>query len=538
MIQALLALALVPAHPLGNFSVNQLAELTLHPDKVSAVATLDLAELPTLQHQADAANTCADFARDLVTTVDGKRLTWQITASTHTEEPGAAGLRTSRFTCDLVAQTDLSGTTQVTVANRHLPERVGWRELTARGAGVAVDGLPARSVTDGLRRYPDGQLDSPLDVREATLTVRPGNGTAALGESAAIATPGLLTRAEQWLQHNVSGIELTLWVGLLAIGLSMVLGAAHAALPGHGKTVMAIYLAGRAGRRRDALIVGATVTATHTGGVLALGLLLSTTTWLAGETVLSWLGLLSGAVIVAVGITMLRRPHHHPHHHHHHHPHGTSPHTHARHTHAPHDHGASHDHTPHARASHGNAPHSHTSHGHAAHDHSHAHATHGHGLHTHGLVRHAHPWRDHDPGHHAHSHAHATHGHGQAAHAHGHDAGSGLDRGAGGGHGTEVRPGKRMLAALGVAGGLVPSPSALIVLLGSIALGRTGFGILLVLAYGLGMAGTLTLAGLTLLSLRDRFTWLARLLTRAPSATGALVLVVGVALAVRSAAAI
>ena len=95
-----------------------------------------------------------------------------------------------------------------------------------------------------------------------------------------------------------------------------------------------------------------------------------------------------------------------------------------------------------------------------------------------------------------------------------------------------------MLAALGVAGGLVPSPSALIVLLGSIALGRTGFGILLVLAYGLGMAGTLTLAGLTLLSLRDRFTWLARLLTRAPSATGALVLVVGVALAVRSAAAI
>ncbi len=535
MIQALLALALVPAHPLGNFSVNQLAELTLHPDKISAVATLDLAELPTLQHQADAAGTCTDFARDLVTTVDGKQLTWQITASARTEEPGAAGLRTSRFTCDLVAQTDLSGTTQVTVANRHLPERVGWRELTARGAGVAVDGLPARSVTDGLRRYPDGQLDSPLDVREATLTVRPGNGTAALGESAAIATPGLLTRAEQWLQRNVSGIELTLWVGLLAIGLSMVLGAAHAALPGHGKTVMAIYLAGRAGRRRDALIVGATVTATHTGGVLALGLLLSTTTWLAGETVLSWLGLLSGAVIVAVGITMLRRPHHHPHHHH---PHGTTPHTHAPHdhgtshdhTHAPHAHGASHDHAPHARVSHG-----HTSHGHAAHDHSHGS---GHAHATHGLVRHGHPSRDHDPGHHP--PAHATPGHGQAAHAHGHGAGSGLGRGAGGehGHGTEAGPGKRMLAALGVAGGLVPSPSALIVLLGSIALGRTGFGILLVLAYGLGMAGTLTLAGLTLLSLRDRFTWLARLLTRAPSATGALVLVVGVALAVRSAAAI
>ncbi len=55
----------------------------------------------------------------------------------------------------------------------------------------------------------------------------------------------------------------------------MLLGASHAALPGHGKTVMAAYLVGRRGRPRDALIVGATVTATHTGGVLAMGMLLS-----------------------------------------------------------------------------------------------------------------------------------------------------------------------------------------------------------------------------------------------------------------------
>ncbi len=46
-------------------------------------------------------------------------------------------------------------------------------------------------------------------------------------------------------------------------------------LPGHGKTVMAAYLAGRRGRPRDALVVGATVTATHTAGVLVLGLALT-----------------------------------------------------------------------------------------------------------------------------------------------------------------------------------------------------------------------------------------------------------------------
>jgi ABC-type nickel/cobalt efflux system permease component RcnA len=54
------------------------------------------------------------------------------------------------------------------------------------------------------------------------------------------------------------------------------------------------------------------------------------------------------------------------------------------------------------------------------------------------------------------------------------------------------------LIGMGVIGGLVPSPSALLVLLGGIALGRAWFGILLVVAYGLGLAATLTGIGLAL----------------------------------------
>jgi ABC-type nickel/cobalt efflux system permease component RcnA len=49
--------------------------------------------------------------------------------------------------------------------------------------------------------------------------------------------------------------------------------------------------------------------------------------------------------------------------------------------------------------------------------------------------------------------------------------------------------------SMGFAGGLVPSPSALVVPLGAIALHRAWFGVLLVVAYGAGMAGTLTAAG-------------------------------------------
>ncbi|AYV25642.1 hypothetical protein EES41_02700 [Streptomyces sp. ADI95-16] len=60
---------------------------------------------------------------------------------------------------------------------------------------------------------------------------------------------------------------------------------------------------------------------------------------------------------------------------------------------------------------------------------------------------------------------------------------------------------KAGLIGMGIAGGLVPSPSAL---LGAVALGRTAFGILLVVGYGRGMAVTLTLAGLLLVRVRER----------------------------------
>ena len=51
----------------------------------------------------------------------------------------------------------------------------------------------------------------------------------------------------------------------------------------------------------------------------------------------------------------------------------------------------------------------------------------------------------------------------------------------------------------------MPSPSALLVLLGGIALGRAWFGALLVLFYGIGMATALVDAGLVLVLARDRF---------------------------------
>jgi nickel/cobalt exporter len=105
-------------------------------------------------------------------------------------------------------------------------------------------------------------------------------------------------------------------------------------------------------------------------------------------------------------------------------------------------------------------------------------------------------------------------------------------------------PGRWGLVALGLVGGLVPSPSAVLVLLAAVALGRAWFGVLLVLAYGVGMAVTLTAVGLLLVRARgpvDRhvwsgaWAWVPRAGRLLPFATATAIVVVGLLLAARGA---
>lgn len=110
-----------------------------------------------------------------------------------------------------------------------------------------------------------------------------------------------------------------------ALPVAVLLGAAHAVAPGHGKTLAAAYLVGGRGRPHDALLLGLTVAGMHTASVLLLG-----TGWflLAGaapdvEALTRWLQLAAALLVVAVGGVLVRRhvrrrsPGHHHHHHHH-----------------------------------------------------------------------------------------------------------------------------------------------------------------------------------------------------------------------------
>lgn len=86
--------------------------------------------------------------------------------------------------------------------------------------------------------------------------------------------------------------------------------------------------------------------------------------------------------------------------------------------------------------------------------------------------------------------------HGHHAHEDGHGRHSG--------HHHELPPGvaplsRAGLVALAGAGGLLPSPVALLVLVTALGMGRTGYGIALLMAFSLGLAATLTGIGLTIL---------------------------------------
>ncbi|MGQ0576554.1 MAG: High-affinity nickel-transporter [Pseudonocardia sp.] len=512
VVLAVAALMLVPvgptaappaqAHPLGNFTVNHYDGLTLHPDRIEVLAVLDSAEVPTLQQRpavdtdrdgaysaaeaaAYATAECAALRTGLVALVDGDPVTFTVAAAAAAFPVGEQSLPTTRVTCGLVAPAELARGGDVEFTDTFRADRIGWREITATGSGLRITAadVPAQSTSQQLRSYPTGLLDDPLDQRSARISVIPGSapggdGTGVAGSPARPPAPswldGLLTSGERFLNGLAAAPSLTPAVGALAVVMSLALGAAHAALPGHGKTVMAAYLAGRQGTRRDALAVGATVTITHTAGVLVFGLLITLVAAFAPEVAMRWLGVVSGLLVAAVGVALLR--------------------TAVR-----------------RRRELALLP-----------------AAERTGV----LVGAAVGGGGVLGGHGGHGHGHG-HGHGGHRHGHGPD-GPGIDR-------AWSRLG---LVGMGVAGGLVPSPTALLVLLAAVEIGRTGFGIGLVLCYALGMAGTLTAAGLLLVSVRDRLArmertraWQARgrhLAAALPVATAVLVLVVGLGLALRA----
>jgi nickel/cobalt transporter (NicO) family protein len=96
---------------------------------------------------------------------------------------------------------------------------------------------------------------------------------------------------------------------------------------------------------------------------------------------------------------------------------------------------------------------------------------------------------------------------------------------------------RRSLIAVGVSGGLLPCPSALVVLLAAISLHRVAFGMLLVVAFSIGLALTITGIGLVAVLARNAFSRLSfegRLVSLLPAASALMILAAGLAMTVNA----
>ncbi|WP_031486176.1 nickel transporter [Streptomyces bicolor] len=556
VLTAACALALFPsppasAHPLGNFTVNRYDGLVAAPGELRVHHVEDLAEIPATQAGPDiekagmtawARERCEKAARGSEVTVDGRTVELTLNSSHARVRPGQAGLDTVRVECRLTTPLPEDATVALGFRGAGAQAGPGWREITARGDRMTLTAsdVPKESISGELTEYPEELLSSPAGTKTASLRVRPGGPALAESEQDAPASSVLPRGADRWtrtLDGLVSRQDLTLGFAALALVVAVFLGAMHALAPGHGKTLMAAVAAARGGRARmkDVLPLAASVTVTHTLGVVALGLLVTAGS-AAAPSVITWLGIASGALVIAAGGTLVRRAWHirrHGHGHGHGHSHDHGDHTH------PHEHSHTHDHPHETDHAHDRQPVLVAAHTHTARDTpapTPAHAL-GHAPADH----HDHGHRHDDGRHHTHGHGHSrthTHTHGLLTHTH-----NGFT------HTHPTAPTLRGTILLGFAGGLVPSPSAVVVLVGAAALGKAWFGLLLVVAYGVGLALTLTAAGfavvrlgtgaMRLLDKRPR--WLTHPVTvfvrrTAPLGSAVLVVLIGAGLVLQGAA--
>jgi len=541
VLLALLATAgVAAAHPLGNFTISRYSAVTLGAETAEVLYIVDMAEIPTFQTRqamdsdADGTISAAEeaaylaaevpaLAANLRLTAGGVALPLTPVAHTLTFPPGQGDLPTLRLEVQLSAALP-AGDAALDIAyeDGNFADRIGWREIVINaGSGALLSAsVPAADVSHQLRDYPADLLQAPLAVSRATARFAPtgaaldtGTTTAAGPTTAAAAAANSAVVANRFgqdkfadlLQRTLDTPAALAAALLVAVGL----GAAHALTPGHGKTIVGAYLIGSrtatsAATARHALFLGLTTTITHTAGVFALGfLVLFASRFVLPEKLYPWLGVLSGLLVVGIGLSILRG--------------------HVGHWLA-HRRGDNHDHGPY---------HFHFGKGHS----------HGPGGHTHDTVNVdltgvgtpigvptpvrsssglafagvvgsaaavASPVRQHTHDHadgHSHDHDH-THNHGHDHH-HDHDHGH---------HPAAGRPDAlswRSLLALGISGGLLPCPSALILMLSAIALRQVGVGLVLILAFSIGLASVLTGIGLIMV-------YAGRFLERLPIRHGSL----------------
>lgn len=497
------------AHPMGNFSINHYSKIIPGAHAIEVDYIIDMAEIPTFQQIQESAivpkagdpslvpylqRESEVLRNGLALQVDGDPLILRTVSRQAIFPPGAGGLPTMKMGFVYVAPLPSElrdSAASLRYRDDNYPGRAGWKEIVAvkgSGAELVSSSVPASDRSLELTNYPTDLLHSPPQTLEASLSIKAapfGDKSELQAGSGWLATSGAVAPGSVMLKANSQGTPRSAFTELIsskrtdflfmamAALIAAVLGGFHALEPGHGKTLVAAYLVGSHGKARHAVLLGAIVTASHTISVYALGLItLYASQWILPERLYPWLGIGSGLLVAGLGFTLFIRRYL------------------------------------------ATEPLAESGHGHE-HDHARSHRHNWYGSHVDEID---------------------THSHSDLI-EHEHDHGERHDHSHGGEH--EMPRVIRELSlsglfALGITGGIVPCPAALVVLLGALAFHRVAFGLFLIVAFSAGLAAVLIGLGLAMVyagRFMSRFGAQGPLTRRwLPLASSAVITVIGVTL--------
>ncbi|HLK23015.1 MAG TPA: hypothetical protein VKT81_28925 [Bryobacteraceae bacterium] len=465
-----LSAGIVVAHPMGNFSVSHYAKIEVREKNIELIYALDLAEIPTFdllrswklersspreQLETKAREQAKAWLNGLQFTSAGKTIVPKFLSSELVISDGAGNLPVTRITT-YASLNAAVGTLQY--EDHNFPDRAGWKEIvivSGKGTTLEKASQPATDVSKGLTSYPpDPTVAPPQDLRaeltwqsdrkpvQKPVIARIPQPTIA---PAAVA-PAATTAAAAPPGTVVRGDRLSrllhekeLTPWMMLVGIALAFVLGGA----HALTP------GHGKTIVAAYLVGSRGTLKHAAFLGAMVTFTHTiSVFILGIATLFFFRFVMPETItqwlgVISGLSIV----------------GiglwmayTRWRTASHHHHHEHDHHHHHDHD--------------HDHDHHAHDHHHHH--------------------DHDHAHDHQHHDHDHHHHGPGGHSHVPD---------------ELSWGG--LVALGASGGLVPCESALVLLLGAVALQRVGFGLLLLVSFSAGLAIVLMAIGAIVLYARN-----------------------------------
>ena len=192
------------AHPMGNFSVNHYSKITIGQQSIEILYLVDMAEIPTYQEirKFDVTPKPDDpsvyryldgqeplLKAGLSLESDGRPVQFETIERRATFAEGAGGLLTMKIGFVFRGRLDfIAGVHQLSYADNNFPGRAGWKEIVVLGDGAQIlnSSAPAADRSLELTTYSSDALNSPPQQLSASVGYR--TVAADAGSSASVST--------------------------------------------------------------------------------------------------------------------------------------------------------------------------------------------------------------------------------------------------------------------------------------------------------------------------------------------------------------